>query len=312
MNFYKIFFVNIIVVLFFLNSLGSTIKNKIIVKVGSEIVTLLELENKVNTSLILSKQNITQNNINNIKNLILKTLIDHKIKKNELKKYNIEINQLAIDNHIRKISNNLDIDVKELRNFFNSNRISYDLYLDEIKTEFLWQRLILQIYSNKINIDESEIEKELKNKILNNKKTYEYNLAEIEIFIQDGNQKQVVDKIKNSINEIGFEETAKKYSISDTALNGGLMGWVNADAINNNLRNKIEKLQIGSISGEIINANSLIFLKMVNKREISMNENIDLEKMKVDLINRKKSDVLGLYSSSHLSKIRNNTLIELK
>ena len=89
------------------------------------------------------------------------------------------------------------------------------------------------------------------------------------------------------------------------------MGWVNADAINNNLRNKIEKLQIGSISGEIINANSLIFLKMVNKREISMNENIDLEKMKVDLINRKKSDVLGLYSSSHLSKIRNNTLIEL-
>ena len=312
MNFYKIFFINIIVVLFFLNSLGSTIKNKIIVKVGSEIVTLLELENKVNTSLILSKQNITQNNINNIKNLILKTLIDHKIKKNELKKYNIEINQLAIDNHIRKISNNLDIDVKELRNFFNSNRISYDLYLDEIKTEFLWQRLILQIYSNKINIDESEIEKELKNKILNNKKTYEYNLAEIEIFIQDGNQKQVVDKIKNSINEIGFEETAKKYSISDTALNGGLMGWVNADAINNNLRNKIEKLQIGSISGEIINANSLIFLKMVNKREISMNENIDLEKMKVDLINRKKSDVLGLYSSSHLSKIRNNTLIELK
>lgn len=312
MNFYKIFFVNIIVVLFFLNSLGSTIKNKIIVKVGSEIVTLLELENKVNTSLILSKQNITQNNINNIKNLILKTLIDHKIKKNELKKYNIEINQLAIDNHIKKISNSLDIDVKELRNFFNSNRISYDLYLDEIKTEFLWQRLILQIYSNKINIDESEIEKELKNKILNNKKTYEYNLAEIEIFIQDGNQKQVVDKIKNSINEIGFEETAKKYSISDTALNGGLMGWVNADAINNNLRNKIEKLQIGSISGEIINANSLIFLKMVNKREISMNENIDLEKMKVDLINRKKSDVLGLYSSSHLSKIRNNTLIELK
>ena len=227
-------------------------------------------------------------------------------------KYNIEINQLAIDNHIKKISNSLDIDVKELRNFFNSNRISYDLYLDEIKTEFLWQRLILQIYSNKINIDESEIEKELKNKILNNKKTYEYNLAEIEIFIQDGNQKQVVDKIKNSINEIGFEETAKKYSISDTALNGGLMGWVNADAINNNLRNKIEKLQIGSISGEIINANSLIFLKMVNKREISMNENIDLEKMKVDLINRKKSDVLGLYSSSHLSKIRNNTLIELK
>ena len=311
MNFYKIFFVNIIVVLFFLNSLGSTIKNKIIVKVGSEIVTLLELENKVTTSLILSKQNITQNNINNIKNLILKTLIDHKIKKNELKKYNIEINQLAIDNHIKKISNSLDIDVKELRNFFNSNRISYDLYLDEIKTEFLWQRLILQIYSNKINIDESEIEKELKNKILNNKKTYEYNLAEIEIFIQDGNQKQVVDKIKNSINEIGFEETAKKYSISDTALNGGLMGWVNADAINNNLRNKIEKLQIGSISGEIINANSLIFLKMVNKREISMNENIDLEKMKVDLINRKKSDVLGLYSSSHLSKIRNNTLIEL-
>ena len=74
----KLYFI-VISIFFLTQSLNSAISNKIIVKVGSEIITQLELENKINTTLALSKQEINQENINKIKNQSLKTLIDLKL-----------------------------------------------------------------------------------------------------------------------------------------------------------------------------------------------------------------------------------------
>ena len=88
----------------------SSIKNNIIAKVGNEIITLIELENKVNTTLILANQKINQENINKLKNISLKRLIDLKIKQSEIEKFNITLNEIAIENHMQKISKNLNID----------------------------------------------------------------------------------------------------------------------------------------------------------------------------------------------------------
>ena len=90
--------------LFFLTSyLNSSISNKIIAKVGNEIITQHELENKINTTLILARQEIKQENIDKIKRQSLKTLINLKLKNNELKKFNFEINQMAINDNLTNI-----------------------------------------------------------------------------------------------------------------------------------------------------------------------------------------------------------------
>ena len=49
-----------------------------------------EIKNKILTSLVLSNEEINQNNINKLKKDALNTLIDTKIKKIEVTKYNIE------------------------------------------------------------------------------------------------------------------------------------------------------------------------------------------------------------------------------
>ena len=52
--------------------LYSSIKNNIIVRVGNEIVTSYELENKIKTLLFLNKDELSQNNINKVKKISLK------------------------------------------------------------------------------------------------------------------------------------------------------------------------------------------------------------------------------------------------
>ena len=63
------------------------------------------------------------------------------------------------------------------------------------------------------------------------------------------------------------------------------------------------------MSSPIIKQNSIIFLKLTDKRKIKNNE-IDLKKIKAELIKSKQNEIFSLYSSSHLSKLKNQTLIQ--
>ncbi len=305
-------FINFILIFLSVSSVKSSIENKIIVKVGNEIVTLVELENKINTSLILSNQNITQESINKVKNQSLRKLIDHKLKKSELKNYNFEINQQAITEHLSRISRKLNIDPIELKKFFKMNNIDYDQYLEEVKIEFLWQRLIVAVYSTKIKVNESQIQQEVINLIENKKNIEEFKVAEIEVNYNNDSMPNLIKEIKESISNIGFSDTAIKYSNSTSALNGGEIGWIKLQSMSNNISNEIKSLKIGDVSEPIINANNLIFLKVMDKRFVKINNELSSKKIKEDLINAKKSELLNLYSVSHLSKKRNNTLIEVQ
>ena len=287
-------------------------KNNIIAKVGNEIITLIELENKINTTLVLTNQEINQKNINNIKNLSLKKLIDIKVKQSEIKNYNIKINELAIKNHMQRISKQLNLEPNSLEEFFESNRISYNQYKEEIEIEFLWQRLVAEIYSSKINITENQIEKEINESSKNNEKITEFKLAELEVSYDNDSKNEIVNEIKNSIKEIGFSKSVLKYSISNSSLDEGVIGWVNSKSISRKLINEIESLKIGDVSKEILGAETLVFYKMLDKRINKISNQTNLAQLRNNIIAKKKNELLNLYSNSHLSKKKNNILIKLQ
>ena len=54
----------------------------------------------------------------------------------------------------------------------------------------LWNNLIFQLYGNKVNLNEGEIEKEIQKIIKSNKDLVEYKLAEIEIFFNSESKKK--------------------------------------------------------------------------------------------------------------------------
>ena len=108
--------------------------------------------------------------------------------------------------------------------------------LDEIKkklmTDILWNDLIYFKFKDQIKIDKNELLAKIESAALKDKK--EYLLSEI-IFEKEVNQNldELIKKIKTSINEIGFENTANIYSISDTSKFGGEIGWVDETSLSN-------------------------------------------------------------------------------
>ena len=52
------------------------------------------------------------------------------------------------------------------------------------------------------------------------------------------------------IEKYGFENTAIKYSIPLTAMDGGNLGWVNANSLSDKILNIVNKLKIGDVSSQ--------------------------------------------------------------
>ena len=73
----------------------------------------------------------------------------------------------------------------------------------------------------------------------------------------------------------------------------------------------INEMNIGDVSRPLIQANSITFFKLLNKKSVEIDVT-NLDKIRETIINNNKNDMLNLYSNSHLSKIKNNAYINFK
>ena len=165
----KIAFLIFVFFLSFLTISTAEIKNSILVKVGNEIITSLDLRNEILTNLIINKIDVNQENIDASKNLAIKNLINKKIKRIEIKKYQItDYNKNDLQKYLTNISNLFETNSSGLKKLFEASYISYDTFVYHYETELLWNTLIFRIYSNQTNINIIEVENELE-KIKNDK-----------------------------------------------------------------------------------------------------------------------------------------------
>ena len=304
--FFLVFFLN--------NNLIADINNRIIAKIGDEIITGFDVENKIKTNLFLSGKEINQANVDKIKTATIDSLVNLKLKSNEVKKHNIPTNAQAINQYIENITNNLKLSKIDLIKQFEINEIDYAQFLKDIEIEFLWQRLVAKTYLDKIKVNDNQIELELREVIKNEKKNKlieEINLSEIEVIVENETEEKIlIKKVTDDINIVGFEKTAVRFSNSPTAQNGGNLGWVRSDQISKNIYNAIRNLKVGEVSDPIKQGKILTFLKINKKKTIESNNEIDINNLRTALENKMKNELLNLYSNSHLSKIKNITLVE--
>ena len=155
----KIFKLIFIIIFYFNFSFLSSYESKIVVKVDNKLITNFDIKNKILTTLILSNQEINQNNIDKTKPLVLKSLIDLKVKETEIKKYKINVSDVEINNNLNLLSNN---DLNSFEKKFNLNNLDYNAFKSDLKTELGWRKLIYVLYNKKVKIDESEINLQLK------------------------------------------------------------------------------------------------------------------------------------------------------
>ena len=200
----------------------------------------------------------------------MKNLIELKIKKNEINKYKIDISESEFLENLNAYAKN---DLNDLENKFKMNEIDFEIFKEDFKTEIIWRKLIYNLYNKKVEIPESEINLQLKKIINEEKKSIDYRLSELVINFESEEEKnKKIKEIYKQINLIGFDKAVLKFSQSLSKNDIGDLGWVNSESLSKKIYEKLVNMKINEISDPIIMSNSILFLKLKNKKTVKKEE----------------------------------------
>ena len=305
----KVKFILFLFLLLVISFKSSTAENFYIVyKVNNEIITNSDIEKEYRYLISLNNQ---------LKNLEKQKIIElskesalrEKLKKIELIKYfDLKTINIDIDNYLENFYRNLNIkNKKEFEEYLQSNNISLNYVQKKIEIEILWNQLIYDRYIGQINIDRNQLKEKVK-KLISTKKQKKYSLSEILFNIENNsNFEKKLENINQSINEIGFKNTANIYSISDSSKFGGKIGWIEEQKLSTKILEQLKTLEVGQYTSPLQVGSSFLILKIeeIKYENAIMNEDEELNKM----IQFETSKQLDQFSKIFYEKIKINSFI---
>ena len=279
--------------------------------INEEIITNIDIEKEIKYLQFLN-ENMSQLDREKIFDVAKNSLINEIIKKKEIQKFiNIDNENTFVDNYLKNIYSKLDYSNEDdfKKAVIEQESYSYEEIRKKINIELFWNELIYNKYKNQININETDLQKKIEN--FANKVQKEYLISEI-IFEKKKNQdlNTLIDQIELSIEEIGFENSANIYSISDSSKLGGNIGWISENSLSAIISEKLSKLKEGEHTKIIQIANNFLILKVnkIKTKEKIIDKKIELQK----LIKIETNKQLNQFSRIYFNKSKLNYFINEK
>ena len=302
----------ILVIFFSLINKNSFSENKfyIVAKVNNEIITNYDVETESNYLKLLNP-NLNQLNKNRVIGIAKNSLINEIIKQKQLEKiFEFDQNQKIIDQIFKDFYTNLGFSKEKEFDQLLKNKKTYSILevKEKIKIDFLWNKLIYNLHNKEIKVDKNKLLNKIKN---SDQYKNQYLLSEI-FFNKDKNEslENKVNKIKKSIDDVGFNNTASLYSISDTSSVGGKIGWIKEENLSPKILEELYKIKSGEITEMIKIGNNFLILKIeeIKKNKIKIDNEMKLKEM----IDFERNRQLNQFSNIYFNKIKINYSIDEK
>ena len=287
----------------------SALENKILFKIDNEIITTLDIHDEVKFLKIFQPEtNILTNE--ELFEISKNSIIRDKIKKIEILKF---VEELKVDDKfllklVKEKYSKKEIDsIENFDIFLRNKNLNIKMVKEKFTIELIWNDLIFQKFSKKIVIDKDKIKEEISQNYKNELQR-ELLLSEIIFDVSDKNDfNRKYEKILKDIENLGFKKTALIHSNSDTSANGGLIGWVKEDNLNQTLKTVLIKLKPGQFSKPIRTSSGFIIVKVDDEKEYK--SKVNLSDRINEVIRFKTNDQLNQYSTMYLNKLKKNLII---
>jgi hypothetical protein len=199
----KKIFLLIFFVFFLTNSEAKQLTNNVIVSIDNTIITDLDINKEINFLKFINKDQAA-NNPELLKKEIVNTLIDRKIKDIETNYFKIEVSEKEIEINLYNYLERSKINNEIINSFYNQNEIEKDYLKNIIKIDMKWSKLIRQLYESRLNVNLTEVNKELE-KEQNN--SVDDEKLKRQLIITEQN------KLLNKFSATHLEKSKKKYLI---------------------------------------------------------------------------------------------------
>lgn len=177
--------------------------NNVLVSIDNSIITELDVNKEINFLKFINKDQAT-NTSELLKKEIINTLIDRKIKDIETNYYKIDVSEKEIENSLYNYLERIKISNETLNSFYNKNEIEKDYLKNVIKIDLKWAKLIRQMYESRLNVNLTEVNRQLEQEQKNSddNEKFKNQLINIE-----------QNKLLNKFAATHLEKSKKKYLI---------------------------------------------------------------------------------------------------
>ena len=186
---------------FLTSSEAKQLTNNVIVSIDNSIITDLDINKEINFLKFINKDQ-NANNPELLKKEIVNSLIDRKIKDIETNYFKIEVSEKEIEINLYNYLERIKINNEILNSFYNQNEIEKDYLKNIIKIDMKWSKLIRQMYESRLNVNLTEVNRELEKKDAENDEKLKKQLIITE-----------QNKLLNKFSATHLEKSKKKYLI---------------------------------------------------------------------------------------------------
>lgn len=249
-----------------------TIAEGILVSVNNDIISSYDLKQRMQLLMVTSEVQVTQENFQVFQQQALRSLVEEKLKLQELKHWKLEISDEEVDQEIERMANQSGMTGEQLLAEFKKAGIEPATFRQQIRAEIGWQRLVNGRFRSSAKVGKDQVDAQM-DKLIEDSQKPQYEVAEIYI------EAAVVGSMDNAlrgaqqlytqiVNKTApFQAVARQFSNAPSASNGGMAGfWVSGE-IDPALEEKLQQMTPGQMSAPIVTKDGVYLIYLISKTD---------------------------------------------
>lgn len=245
---------------------------RIVAVVGGDAITSGDVENRARLFAISTGLPTTPEVIDRLKTQISTQLIDERLRLQEAQKHKIVVPDKQIAGAIADIEQRNNMGAGALRQRLAGMGVSPRTLIDQIRVQLAWTQVLREQLADKLTISDTEVDEQLK---LHERQVGkpEYKVGEIFIPVDDpANSADARRFAETVIGELrsgaAFSAVAAQFSQTQTALEGGELGWLQPEQFDPQVARIITEMPVGAVSNPVKVPGGFSIVTLQGKREI--------------------------------------------
>lgn len=245
---------------------------RIVAVVNGDVITNVDVNNRTRLFALSTGLPMSPDILNRLKPQILRQLIDERLRMQEVQRRKIVVPDKNIAEAIRQIEQRNGMAPGSLPPKLASDGVSLRTLIDQIRTQLGWTQVLRQQLADRSQVTNAEVaEQQRLLGQLNGKP--EYRVGEIFIPVEDPSSQADAERFAETvIGELrkgaAFALVAAEFSQTQTALQGGEVGWVQPNQLDPGVANLVQQMPIGAISNPVPVPGGYSIVTVQAKRDI--------------------------------------------
>ena len=244
----------------------------IVANVNGDIITALDLSDRVNLAIFSAGGNVNPDFIDKISQEVLREMITERIKWKCCRKYFPKqdlVSKEEVMEYFENLAGQHHMSAQEFENFLKNNGISKDLLLAQIKVNLSWMEYIKARYGKYASISDSELSRIMQD-IKDRTDQEAYFVYKMFFPVNNSNQeKEVAARAQNIYNLLiqgtSFASLAQNFSKSPNAGKGGELGWIYKQQVSSEEYKALSEMRPGQYK-IVRNPHGYVLLYLRDKR----------------------------------------------